>query len=374
MFKTRLSLIFLLPIIFCSCKTENKYNYAIRDFGNSLKPHLTKIVSKGIVMYYDSSLRNMASDRDLNELSLSEHPILRASALRERLHRNPFNNFEILMKHLDDTAIVATDGGEFGIFTRTVSDDILQESNWKTEEDKNKTIDKVLTQHNYLRSAYVILRTIEPQEKYYNYIKDMATRPRRLSKDGYEMGFRDIEYALYGLVKFKKDEDRKIIEKQLMNQVWQLSNISFELMTEFPDSLYFNVLQSYHRRQFYRFSGNRRDGFSGDVADRADPEDFIKALVKQQNEKSAKLLDTMLNKLPLQTFMRDKETIIENIVLEIWDNPCPAYTELRNKLTDKVKQIKKGWITLPAMPSEEIKLDIDTTKPRIRWFASVGHL
>jgi hypothetical protein len=364
MLKPRLLLFLLIAIIFYSCKTDNKYNYAIKDFGNALKPHLTKIVSKGVVMYYDSALRNIASEKDLNQLSLSEHPVLRASAFRERLHRTPLNNFDILMSHLDDTAIVATDGGEFGIFSRKVSDDILQEANWNTNEEKNKTIDKVITQNNYLRSAYLIIKEIEPQEKYYKYIKDMATRPRRLSYDGYEMGFGDIEFALYGLAKFKKREDVKIIKSRLMDEVWQLSHISFELMTNFPDTSYFDILQTYHRRQFYKFSGNRRDGFSGYVADRADPEDFIKALVIQQNEKSAKLLDTILNKLPLKTFMPDKESIIDNIIMEIWEHPCPAYAKLRDKINFKAKEMLKRRIYLPM---EESNLQIDTTKPRIRW-------
>lgn len=366
MLKPRLLLLLFVAIILYSCKTDDKYNYAIKDFDNTLKPHLTKIVSKGIVMYYDSALRNIASENDLKKLSFSEHPVLRASAFRERIHRNPLNNFDILMTHLDDTATIATDGGEFGIFTRKVSDDILEEANWKTVEEKNKTIDKVLTKHNYLRSAYVILREIEPQEKYYKYIKDMANRPRRLSYDGFEMGFGDIEFALYGLAKFKKREDIKIIRSHLMDEVWQLSHISFELMTKFPDTSYYEILQTYHRRQFYKFSGNRRDGFSGYVADRADPEDFIKALVIQQNEKSAKLLDTILNKLPLQTLMPDKDYIIDNIIMEIWEHPCPAYAKLKEKIKFKAEKILKGRFTLPYEESN-LQIDTDTTQPRIRW-------
>jgi hypothetical protein len=48
--------------------------------------------------------------------------------------------------HLDDTALVFIDAGEFGIWDRTVSDDILQEAGWKTQEAKNKTVEKVLCQ------------------------------------------------------------------------------------------------------------------------------------------------------------------------------------------------------------------------------------
>jgi hypothetical protein len=316
-------------------------------------------------LYYDSSLRNMATDKELSELSQSEHPVLRASAFREILHRKSFNHFDILMNHLDDTAIVAKDAGEFGIWHRTISDDILEEAKWETNEAKNKTIELVLTKHNYLRSAYIILLQVEPQKKYYAFIKDMATRPRRLSDDGYELDFYEIEYALYGLAKFKKPDDVKIIKGQMIQNVWKLSYLSFQLMTEFPDTAYFDVLQRYHRRQFYSFSGHRRGGFSGYIEDRADPEDFIQALVAQQNDKSAQLLDTILNRLPLQTCLPDKKNIINNIVMEIWEHPCIAYASLREKIKSKAEEILEWEIVI--LKDSLSKVPLDTTKEIIRW-------
>lgn len=366
MFKPRLLLFFQFLLLFWSCKTDNKYNYAIKDFRKSLQPHLTNIVSKNIVMHYDSSLRHMATDEVLMQLSQSEHPVLRASAFREILNRNSFNHFDILMNHLDDTAIVETDAGEFGIWSRTVSDDILQEANWKTKDEKNKTVEQVLTKHNYLRSAYTILEQLEPQEKYYQYVKDMATRPRRQTDDGDELNFDDIEYALYGLAKFKKQHDIKIIKKQMMENVWRLSDKSFRLMKEFPDTTYFDVLQAYHRRRFYQFSGNRPGGFSGFIADRAAPEDFIQALVIQQSNNSAKLLDTMLNRLPLRTCMPDKENIIDEVITAIWEHPCPAYARLREKIKPKAEDILKWQISIPQDSSYQIQ--VDTTAKTIRWY------
>jgi hypothetical protein len=347
MFKSTKFLLPTLIILFLSCKNEHDFTYAIKDFGKSLQPYLFKIVSKGIVMYYDSAIRNMATDKELIELTQSEHPVLRASAFREILNRESFDHFDILMNHLDDTADVATDEDEFGIGHRTVSDDILLEFVWKSHVEKNKTIELVLTKYNYLRSAYIVLLQIEPHEKYYSFIKDMATRPRRLSENGYELGFGDIEYALYGLAKFKKADDVKIIKDKMMKHIWEMSDVSFRIIKEFPDTAYFDVLQSYHRRQFYKFSGNRREGFSGYIADRADPEDFIQALVAQQNEKSAKLLDTILNRLPLRMCMPDKDNIIDEVIMEIWQHPCSAYTGLREKIKPKAEEILKQQIIIP---------------------------
>lgn len=352
----------VLIVLFSCCKNEHGYTYAIKDFRRSVQPFLFKIVSKGIVMSHDSSQIKSITDDELIRLGRSEHPVLRATAFREMLDRSSFNDFDLVMNHLDDTAIVATDAGEFGIWHRTVSDDILQEASWETPESKNKTIEQVLTKHNYLRSAYTILVQLDPQEKYYSFIKDMATRPRRLSYDGYELGFDDIEYALYGLAKFKKQDDVEIIKNILMKNVRRLRDVSFRLMKEFPAPAYFDVLQAYHYRKFYQFSGNRPGGFSGFVEDLAAPEDFIDALAAQQNDKSAMLLDTMLHRLPGQTCMPDKENIVNEVVKAIWEHPCPAYTRLREKIRLKAEEILKRQITIPY------DLPADTTKKVYRWY------
>jgi hypothetical protein len=366
MLRPKQLVLLLLTIVFFSCNNSNKYPYGINAFEEKLQPHLIKIVEKGIVMYSDSALQHMATDGELVRLGRSEHPILRAAAFREMLKRKSFDHFDILMAHLDDTALVFTEGGEFGIWDRTVSDDILQEAEWKTQDAKSKTVDEVLARHNYLRSAYIILKGLEPQEKLYPFIKDMATRPRRLDpNEGYELGFGDIEYGLYGLAKFKKKEDVDVIRKKLMAHVRRLSDLSFQLMKEFPDTAYFTVLQIYHRRQFYKFSGNRPHGFSGFSADRAAPEDFIQALVAQQTNRSAKLLDTMLTQLSKHTFLPDKETIINEVITAIWEHPCPAYVKLREKIKQKAEELSKWQITIPVDASG---IPMHTTERVIRWY------
>ncbi len=364
----RLNHFLLATLIAClsSCKNEQGKPYAIKNFRKSLQPVLFKIVSEGIVTYHDSSDIKSITDEELIRLGKSENPILRATALREMLDRGSFNPFDIVMKHLDDTSIVATDNEEFGIKFETVSDCLIGRTRWETPQARDKTIESVLTKHNYLSSAYDILTKIEAHEKYYPYIKDMATRPRRLDRyEGYELAFYEIEYALYGLAKFHKKEDIQIIKDKLMKQVWELSDVSFRLMKEFPDTAYFDVLQTYHRRQFYKFSGIRPHGFTGYNADRAAPEDFIEALVVQQNDRTAKLLDTMLTYLPKYTCLPDKENIINAVIEQIWEHPCSAYARLREKVKHKAEEILKGRITIPLDP---IDSPVDTTKRTYHWY------
>jgi hypothetical protein len=360
---------FLLPtliILFSSCKDEKGNTYAIKDFRKSLKPFLFNIVSEGIVTFHDSSDIKSINDDELIRLGKSENPVLRATALMEMLDRSSFNHFDIVMKHLDDTAIVATDNGEFGIKFETVSDYLIRRTSWETAQARDRTIESVLTKHNYLSSGYNILTKIEAQEKYYPFIKNMATRPRRLDRyEGYELGFYEIEYALYGLAKFQKKEDIQIIKNKLMKHVWDLSDISFRLMKEFPDTAYLDVLQTYYRRQFYKFSGIRPHGFTGYNADRAAPEDFIEALVVQQNNRSAKLLDTMLTYLPKYTCMPDKENIINAVIEQIWEHPCPAYVRLREKVKHKAEEILKERISISLDPTD---IPVDTTKRTYHWY------
>ncbi|MHA4847829.1 hypothetical protein ACX0G7_26925 [Flavitalea antarctica] len=364
MLRSKQFIYLILAFTFFSCDKDGTYPYAIKDFREKLQPYLRKVVDEGIVMHSDSVFRHMATDAELVRLGNSEHPIIRTAAFREMLQRKSFDHFDIIMGHLDDTALVFTDAGEFGIWDRTVSDDILQEAGWKTEEAKNRTIEQVLIKHNYLRSAYTILQGLEPQEKYYPYIKDMATRPRQVDPYyQYELRFDDIEFALYELSKFRKKEDVQVIKKKLIEHARELSTVSFRLMEELPDTAYIHVLRAYHFRKFYQFSGHRPGGFTGYNADRAAPEDFIRALVVQQNEQSAGLLDTMLMYLPSRTRLPDKQNIIDEVIIAIWEHPCPAYATLRKKIRQRAEKIMERMIIIPnsTLPP------IDTTARLFRW-------
>ena len=358
MLRPRQLLCLTLIILFLSCKNDNDYTYAIKDFRKSIQPYLTKIVSKGIVMYYDSSLRHMATDNELMQLSKSEHPVLRASAFREMLNRKSFNHFDILMNHLNDTATVATDAGEFGIWYRTVSDDILLEAKWKSKEDKNKTIDEVITRHNYLKSAYTILSQIEPQEKYYSFIKDMAIRKRNYDEEVGEQGFDEIEYALYGLAKFKKKDDIKIIKEQLLSNCRRISALSFKLMTEFPDTSYLQVYEKYYPRNYYLTIC--RDQSSDKAVD------FINSVATYKTQRSSNILDSILNKKPFVNCPADTRYIRQELIYAIWNNECEAYSKLRKQIEKRVQQYEKNQIELP--PVDPIDFPVDSSEEKISWW------
>ncbi len=313
-----------------------------------------RIVTEGVVMGEDSALEHMASDKELMQLTQSEHPILRANALAELLRRKPANPEDILLNHLDDTAYILLYVGEFGYWWRTVADYIVNEEylhaygpRWKPKEAHLPIIDRLLLRHNYLSTAYRLLMHIEPQEKYYAAIKDMATRPRKLDFRGFEMNFNDIEYALYGLAKFKKKEDVPLIKEKILEKKYELSHISFMLMKEFPDTAYADIFSTIRFAEFNKFSGRkRRNGITGFDTGYSTPEDFLEALVAQKNDHSSRLLDSILTILPAEPRLLDKQGILRKVTLEIWNYPCPAYTKLREKIKPEVDAYIKDGVTM----------------------------
>ncbi len=337
--------LFFSFITFCSsCKTDDsKYTYAIKDFRKPVQPYLTNIVSKGIVDYYDSTLKMMSTDNDLIQLSHSEHPVLRAWALKDMLRRTSFNHFDIIMNHLDDTATVGFDHGEFGIYYKAITDELLQNFEWKSIKDKNTAIDEVITRHNYLQSAYTILEKIQPREKYYPYIRDMATRNRKYEEEYGEMGFEDVEYALYGLAGFKKKEDVKIIKDRLMKNNWRMGEISFRLMKEFPDTAYLDVFEKYYSSHYYYTICRERS------VNKATS--FISSVAAYKNARSSKILDAILNKNPPANCAVATANLNEELEYAIWTNPCEAYSKLRNQVAGSVQAEGKSRIVrMPVMP------------------------
>lgn len=348
---------FLMSFLFLSCNTESSYKYAIKDFRKVLQPGLTKIVSKGIVSSYDSTLRHVATDKELVKLGQSEHPVLRAAAFREMLTRNSFNHFDILMNHLDDTAIVATDAGEWGIWYRSISDDIIEEAEWANQNDKKRTIDEVITKHNYLHSAYTILSKLRPQEKYYPYINDMALRERKSIADYSRPWIGDVEFAVYGLAKFKKTDDVQIIKKILISHAWSMGELSFKLIKEFPDTAYLEVLETYHKRHFYR--NLCTDKSSQNAIS------FIETVASYKSYRSAQILESILNRKPFVNCSVDTLWIKDQLMYAIWDNPCNAYLDLRQQIAGKVHDHKRNTSTL--LPEDSIEVLTNTNAKSIRW-------
>ncbi len=344
-----------------SCKNSSRFHFAIKDFRKSLQPHLIKLVNDGTVVSEDSALRNMATDVEIKNLSNSEHPVLRATALREMLYRKSFNHFDVVMNNLDDKAIIFASEGEFYDF-RSISDDVLLNAKWKTKEDKNKTIDKVLTQHNYLRSAYYILPQLEPQEKYYSIIKNMATNPSQLiNENSYK--FKYQEQALYALAKYKKQENIQVINKILNERKQELTKLSFEIIKNYPDTAYLAL----YNNNYINFYANGTKYW-----DKADEDVFalINSIASYKSDKSAAILnEALIFEINGYYLNEVKELVTTKIVEALRNYNCKSYKPLIKQTDKKHLELKKQYVEATNIDSNDIKIiDIyNNSDEKINW-------
>lgn len=321
------------------CKSETKNSYAIKDFSTTLQPYLTRIVSEGIVSY-DSSTRYIqkhTTDSELKQLSQSEHPVLRAIAFREMMERPTFDHYNLTMNNLDDTAVVAVDCGEWGIKYYRVSDDMLHNGKWRDSLAKQKTIEEIVLRHNSLSAAYYKLQDLPKKEAYYITIKQMVLRER----DWYD-DFAQKEDAMYALSLYKRPEDIPILKELVMDNLSRISGTSFGFMGDYPNETYLEIFEKYYPRRFYK--GICTNYGSVDLAI-----SFIETLAKYKNEKSAKILDAIFNRKPFIPCSADTGSLRNRLVCAIWNNPCAAYSKLR--------QQAEGYINKYKEEAEKHKLD-----------------
>lgn len=340
------SLPVLLFCVLISCHNAHSDSYAVRDFDKKLQPYLTKVVATGVVGY-DSVTRYVkgtASDKELEWLSKSEHPVLRAIALEEMLKRPSFDHFAMIMGHLDDTAMVAVDWGEFGIKPYRVSDNMLHNGHWKDSVAKNKTIEEIILKHNYLNAAYTKATAIRPNETLYASIKEMALRKRNYNGDYGEMNFDEIERALYALAKFRKPGDVPIIKQLLLENSYRTGKFSFKLMQENPEEAYWEILQQYFPKEFYRRTCDDRFPDAG--------EDFINAVAAYKNDSSAKILKVILDRKPFMPCLADTNYLKHELACAIWNNECLAYSGMRKQVEHTIIEDKKNAFEFPVEPLE----------------------
>jgi hypothetical protein len=305
-------------IFLCSCSHRNTPPYAIRDFDPSLQPYLTQAIGTGIVGFDTATryIESHATDDQIARLSQAENPILRAIALREMIRRPGFNHFNVIIGHLDDTAIIAWDAGEWGTKFCSVSDDMVSNGRWKTEADRARTADEIIRRHDYLAAAYTAMDFMPLKPDYYPHLKVMVLRDQPIQR---------IEEALLALAKYKKKEDIPEIKLLLIQNAWQMSSASFGLMQNFPDTAYLEILTKYYPRRFYNKICRDQLVETGIS--------YIHTLASYKTERCAQILAAMLARKPFAPCAVDTNTIKDAVLRAIWDNPCPAYETMRSQIS-----------------------------------------
>lgn len=337
--------VFCGMILLFSCSNKDRFKYSISDFKPSLQPHLRQIVHNGYPTAHDTVLHISCSEQELEKLSFSEHPMLRAAALKELLERKCFDGSELILKHIEDTSLVPYDAGEWGVGMSCIMDQIILHSTWKTPEAKQIIVDSMLLHHNHFRTAYRILEYFEPGELHYNSIKDMAIRDRKSIGDLNHIWLPDFELALFGLAKYRKTKDISIIKEQLLKQSHSISSLGFRLLKKFPDSSYMEIFEKLYPHDF-NYWIFRDNNFNYAV-------DFINSISTYKNERSARILAAIIKDKRFIDPCYGKGNIRHSAIRAIWENKCEAYRSLMD-ITKKeglkhLKNREKFSIEIPVL-------------------------
>lgn len=318
-----------------SCKRDEKIKYSITDYPAKLQPALYSLVNTGILTYDTAYyyIKNQTSDKELIKLSQCEHPIIRAHALLFMLQRPGFDKERLINANLGDTAVITVDWGEFGIGYQQVSDLVLQHGEWDDSAAKEKTINLVMTQHNQLISAYSILNELRQEPEYYPVIREMAERAYYQGGEEYgKIGFPDYLHNLMAcraLAAYKKPGDIPLITKQLKKHMWRWTDDAFNLMREYPDEKYLDLLEEYFKSFFY-------DRLCNDQYSLEDANSFIKCVAVYKNKRSADILTAILKRKPLLScrpkILDADKSLVSDVYEAVKKNPSPAYKAIEPEI------------------------------------------
>ncbi len=351
----------LLTSMFCSCNSNEKYPYAIRDFKKEYRPFLTNVVSKSVVDYDTSSwyIQRVFTDKELLKLSNCEIPTLRALALEELTRRSSVDQFAVIKDHLDDTALVAKYMGEFGVNILSVTDNMIQETHFRDSIEESKIRELVIAEHSYLSSAYSILRDLPHNEKNYQIVLNMTKQVRC---------YREISDALFVLASYKKDSDILYINGKL-SQDHRLFNEAFYILGEYPDSRYLPLIEKNCRRiysmiysePFRVISNNQETALN-----------LLNTMATYKTRSGALILDTIIHRSTVLN-PRDTMTFREGIYDVVFKNACPEYAPIMKELNGYILKKRKDSIEREKI-SESVYFESDTTHyepviiwPRNRW-------
>lgn len=320
------TLIIAILIILFGCGQKVQYPYKITDFRPELQKNLIRINS------FDDNpnlfLVDSCTDSEIVELLECEKPTIRYNAYFALLKRRSDNLYNVLLKHLDDTAKVEIRGFDFQ-YELYISDIMLQvASNRLTRSQKDTLFDKILRNHRYLGSLQWMIRQVPPQEKYHSIIKSQANIK---SDDCLQYSF------IFALSKLRKQEDIPFIKKTLLrfiNSDGSCNEYTFKSIEIFPDSAFFPILSKFYNKTILKY-----ENYNQDI------DYYCRAIAVYRNQESLELLKSLTKKRP-NLDSNYYQGYLEYVFKAIHKNNSPIYTdlykELRNKMPpDVMKNINK---------------------------------
>ncbi|MCY0969862.1 hypothetical protein [Chryseobacterium wangxinyae] len=241
--------IIIFSVFFTSCK-EEKYKYDISDFRTELKPSLKSLSKEKSLPSTDTIARNFieknATKEELIKLMDSKSPLLRVIAYRTIVNKEEPEYFDLLTKHLSDTAKVTwwyyEDAGD----NFYVSDLMIRKAHDKnglSPIQKKYLVEKILLEHPYLETSTWMIHDINPNEKYYNLIKKIAGL--KSDECGKQLS------ACFALSKFKKKEDVNVLYDVFNQNIKNEYCVKwiFRSIEKYPNDKFFPILEDYFNQK-----------------------------------------------------------------------------------------------------------------------------
>lgn len=321
----RWSTIFSLAFL-VACGPKSKYPNTISGFRPALKQRLDSIAAPGQLLYEDSTgrafLRTQCSLEELSRLMNCDVPLLRVVAYKTLVQREAPNFFQLLVKHLDDTAkVIRWDyddaAGEYQVSDLMISA-ARQHPKW-TDAEKDSLVAVVVEGHRYLQHAYWMIEDMEPTERYHDILCGLLDEP---------LDHCNKERVVLALARFRRRSDLPLIRRALLDGEEHCRFMAFRAIETFPDTSLFIVLQRYFDEVV-----TKKKQFGAE-----DLRLYCRALVAYKDQRSVALLGALTK----------KETYIDTWYLKynkeylfkaIQRNPSPVYDGLRLALLPKMDSL-----------------------------------
>ncbi|WP_204346660.1 hypothetical protein [Psychroserpens algicola] len=334
-------LISIIFLILCSCSQEKKETEFAQT--NELSQKTQDIVSDlieygeitGSAVGYSggkpkqwdnfTDLKKNATDQELLLLTEHPNPVVKCYAFDLLVKKRNKSSFNILKKNLKDTTSVSTQYGCIGSMTR-VNDYFIEsisrpypDNEYLTKSDK-KTLDSLIlfTPDLISDNKNRLLERIEPNEKYYDRIRELALK--------------ENNSAIIAISKYHRESDIDFINQLLEDTNKNIQRNGLKAVKNFPNEDSFKRIIEIHSREI-----NNSGGYNYSML-----RELYQGIVSYKDIKSRQLLEKTINESDGST----KEYHSEFIWLALKKYPNEIYNGIIDKLNytkDEIAGLESEW-------------------------------
>jgi len=221
---------------------------------------------------------------------------------------------------------------------------------WKTQQAKTATIQKILKDHNYLATAYEALAKVKLDDSYYTIVKRMAER---------DVDMLHRSDAVYALASYEKEQDTAFLATIMEQKNTYLDCKCFAVIKKYKSDRFFEILKQYGRRFIRRACDVNAYYYREENAGC-----FLETIASYQTKESGELLRNIFNRKPFLpcSYSRDTSWLKEKFHESIMQNECIEYRDMVAIIKPIIEERKRNELTVEGLVVER-----SMEKPTIRW-------